>query len=372
MVFFASIGHVLTSVSGSLDTGSFWYWRIHSIVVGGFYLIQIPLDLVLCPHINSYSYFVEHFSKEQILEITSKYYSREVAEEKINEFLEEKRALQNIKNLKNVEEGEKKGSYLEEYLQDIISQKEAVIHIIIFAVLAMFGFRNMLANFQIIFSSKGYQLQDLTKPAKVMSSVTLLIASMMTLVTSIFRLNKRRRFAFISSHTTTVMGLILLSICYYFKQVQYAMFSILLANISYPIYWPTLLVYMNDICDSRTLFFCPLFMSVMDFCLNYFVGNFFDFENDSYERLSFKFGIFALVGVASNLGLRCMMLETDEKSRVEIIKELRGEAMDLGGKKMPGKDGVRAAVKICGGLEDGEDDENKALLMITTRVKSVE
>ena len=350
LVFFASIGHVVTSVSGSLDPGSFWYWRMHSIIIGIYYLIQIPLDLILCPYVNSYSYFSEKYSKEEIVKITSHYYTREAATEKIEQFLEDKQATQRLESQDN---STQRGSYLKEYLKDIKNQKEGVIHIIIFAILAMFAFRNMLLTYQVVFSSKGYQLEELSQPAKVMSSWTLAMGSILTLMTSLFRLNKRRRLAFIASHTICISGMVLLCVCYYFEKLTYAKWSIFLANLSYPLYWPTLLVYMNDICDSRTLFFCPLFLWGMDFVINFVVGSVFDFEMDSYHKLAAKFGCFALLGIVANIVLRFMMIETDGRSKVWIVRKLRGESLPLSGEGDSSAKGVGNELTGFEGFEDG-------------------
>lgn len=92
-----------------------------------------------------------------------------------------------------------------------------------------------------------------------------------------------------------------------------------------PPYFSTFFVYSNNVLPPSFVFLHPFIVRGYSAIEGAIFPGIFNFEKSSYENIGFKFLVYGILAMICHLIMRNTILETNEKSRIEIGQELREE-----------------------------------------------
>ena len=320
-----------TFLSGK-DDGSFWYWRILMLSPSAVLVVLILVDYMFIPHVNTLSYLLSAYSKDQVLVRIENYYSSETALGKIEEMShnlrieKENRAamgLQSrVEDLTIFQKFEEKANLVMRY-------KHELVYSVMVGVLANLCLGPTFEKYSLFFGAKEIENEAevaLAKQSLMYNGVVELITAILIMI---FGLNQKRKFGILFSHIYIVSGMFMAAIAFYVKNLAISRFVVVAVALGEAFYYTTFKLHMAEVCPSEVLFVFFTMEQFMHFLTHMIFPGFIQFELSTYREVAFRLGICFLVGLVSHIFLCFLMFESDGMTREQVYRLLRG--LDRGG-----------------------------------------
>jgi hypothetical protein len=151
-----------------------------------------------------------------------------------------------------------------------------------------------------------------------------LIGTVTILLVYVFKLNKKRKRGLIIGFSMLMMSALCVTVGYYFRNLTIAKLFIVFTAIGAPISYSTLYLYMKDLAPHNIYFIGNLAEQSFNVLFSFILPKILK-ESTTYEQCTILFASQFLICAIMISLCAYFLIETDEKTKTQIYRELRVE-----------------------------------------------
>ena len=312
---------IITTFTSNFDPRDAFYWRVVVWAIASSQFLLIFLEMIFVKNINLITYLLQKLGYDGALEVARTVYSEELAVDKVH------RISECLKYEEEKKEQQRRlgQSTFEVWLQDLFLYKKSVLNLILVSLCALSSLQLQYVSFGLLIGSKNLDNVSATSKTKFMMTVVEVLEFTGYIVMLNFKFAESRKRSLMTAQFLGTLSVTVIAFGYLFKDLKIVRAGMLFIGLSFPLYFPSLHLYTNDLVPPNLVPFHFVTISFWSITVDFFFPKIFEFEESSFESIGFKFACCALVGYACTTLLGCFMLETRGMNRLETKKLIDGK-----------------------------------------------
>ena len=317
-----------------LDPGNWWFWRACHLIFALLLVLSILIELTVLKKINCVSFFTQNGKYSKAEECLLHYIEEETTNRMI---LLEKEDLMNedLENTRNDEDEtvpcmERLRSISSLFVEDLGQNKKDVAYIVFIYVLLAGSFYDVIFAMSTYLGAKEMNNISAVKETKKWVSMGLIGKLMFASFLSYVVPNKRRKLVLELTHTIGLCLMLGISVSYLVEKLFISNICIFLFLTTSACWYPTYLVYANDILKPSLSSIAYIVNSLIDSGLFYILPNYLQFELRTKKEVGIRLLVLFFVRVVFNIMLRIWLVETYDPTRSAKYSVLVEEEIEIG------------------------------------------
>ena len=305
------------------DPGNWWFWRACHLIFAFLVVISIIIELTVLRNINCVSFFTLNGKYSEAEECLNSYIEQETVAKMIQ--LEREDLNSEHGELIRQERGQiehigsSKKSSFSLFLEDLKKSKKKVAYVIFMFILLSGSFYDLIFGLSTYLGAK--EMSDISAVKETKKWVSMRLTGKLAFASFLSYVvpNKKRKEVLELGHTVGLCLMLGISVSYLVEKLFIANICVFLFFTISAGWFPTFLVYPNDILKLSLSSIAYITHSLIQSALYVVVPNFVEFELRTKQEIGLRLLVILVLGLMANITLRYFLVETYDPVRSTAV-----------------------------------------------------